>query len=140
MIFVEKPNRLSGPVEDLLAAGQGFLSNFARDQIARNIQNVTLLTEYSKPVSYTGAQVADLLPGGEAGGGGIGQKGLLDRIKPTVVVRGNFGTKTFAPYGVADPKNYGKNIAMLVFGTIGVLAFFTATGYYLGFQKGNRAR
>lgn len=147
---------LSGPIEDAMKAGQAFLqtptgkqltqqatqlvTGALKDQIAANVRRVTFLTAYSAPISYTGAQLAALVPKPGAKKGGVASKSLIDRVQPTVIVETAFGTQTFAPYGVADPAAYGKNIRNLVLGTLGVLAIYTAGSYYLGFKAGQRSR
>lgn len=150
---------LNGPFEDALQAaqqaGQAFLrtpvgqqlaqqagqavTGALKDQLAANVRRVTFYTAYSAPISYTGAQLAALVPKTGAKTG-IASKSLIDRVKPTLVVETAFGSQVFAPYGAANPADYGRNIRNLVVGSIGILLLYTAGSYYLGFKAGQRSR
>lgn len=141
VVYNVTANRLgASPLDKLIEAGQQALSNLAQQQIEKNIDRVIFYSAYSAPVMFTGAEIAKQVPSSREPPQGRISKSLIERAKPTLVVSGSFGTKTFAPYGVADPNEFKSNVTKLWVGSVALLALFAVGGYYLGIQKGKRLR
>jgi hypothetical protein len=101
------------------------------------IKKVGIYTAYSAPQEWTGAQI-DALVKAPPEKKRPGQKSLLERIQPTIVLDTTFGKKVIAPYGVVPADAWKKNTMKLVGLFLGGLALYTAGGYYLGYKAGQR--
>ena len=101
------------------------------------IKKVGIYTAYTAPKEWTGAQI-DALVKAPPERKLPGQKSLLERIQPTIVLDTSFGKKVVAPYGVVAPDAWKKNTFKLVGLFLAGLALYTAGGYYLGYKAGQR--
>lgn len=101
------------------------------------VRKVGIYTAYTAPKEWTGEQI-DALVKAPPERKRPGQKSLLERIQPTIVIDTAFGKKVVAPYGVVPPDAWKKNTFKLVGLFLGGLVLYTAGGYYLGYKAGQR--
>lgn len=104
--------------------------------ISSTIRSMTFYTDYSKPVTLTGRELAesyrDKTP----------NKYLSD-MKPTIILDTVFGQRVVAPYGKADPENYRRVQAQAGAITFGLVLVTAAAGlglYLLGERAGRRQK
>jgi hypothetical protein len=136
---------LGGVVEDFLATplGQQVKAKVlaeAQGYVTDNIKSVQFLTTFSKPIVYTGADIVKVVAGAGKPSPSGGDKGLVSKLKPTVIIDLKSGRRVIAPYGEANPKDYNRNVLLVVGGVLGVLGLYAAGSYYLGYKKGQRSR
>jgi hypothetical protein len=132
--------------QSLIGSGQ----QLAAEQLAKSIRSISLYTAYSKPVVYTGTDIAKFLPDLRAQFGPQQQpppwmppvppqpKTIAERIKPTIVIDSTFGRKVIAPFGESTATEYKGNITQLALLSVGVLALYSAAFYYVGKRVGAR--
>jgi hypothetical protein len=108
----------------------------ARDPLAL-VNRVGLYTAYTPPREFTGPQIKAMVDAPPAPRR-PGQKSLLERLKPALVIDTALGRRVLAPYGMPAPDEWKKNTFKLIGLFLGGLALYTAGGYYLGYKAGQR--
>jgi hypothetical protein len=99
------------------------------------VKSVAFYSAYSEPITYTADELMAAYKAPK------GPPGLMDRIKPTIVIDSPLvGRKVIAPYGEATPDEWKGNVRKAILIMVGGLALYFIGGYYLGYKAGQRSK
>lgn len=106
----------------------------AQNPLKAAISSISFYSAYSEPYTYTADQLMEAYKAPK------GPPGLMDRIKPTIVIESPLaGRRVIAPYGEAKPDEWKGNVKKAIFIMVGGLALYFLGGFYLGYKAGQRS-